>query len=83
MRKPETQRIVVTLPDNVYRALKKVAAYEEVPQAAIVRHALVEWLRGQGVLVQDNVFWGGSRYVPRPRGEDENEEGQKVAVVAG
>jgi hypothetical protein len=73
MKKQETQRILVTLPEHVYNHLKRLSAVEEVPMAAIMRHALVEWMKEQGIKVRDDVVWGGARYTPQENPEDEGE----------
>jgi type IV secretory pathway VirB3-like protein len=70
VKKEETTRIIITLPETVHTALKRIAAVEDVPMAAIVRYALIEWMHDQGLKVQDNVFWGGARYSPNIKDED-------------
>jgi len=79
MNREETHRIIVTLPGPVHAALKRISAAEEVPMAAIMRHALVEWMRSQGIKVRDDIVWGGARYTPP---SEEEEPGQSVAVSA-
>jgi hypothetical protein len=79
MNREESHRIIVTLPGHVHVALKRISAAEGVPMAAIMRYALVEWMRGQGIKVRDDIVWGGARYVP-PK-DDEAEPGQPVAVA--
>lgn len=70
--KTESTRIVITLPDHVHDALKRLAKVEDVPMSAIMRHALVVWMQERGMKVRDDIVWGGARYNPSNKDDTAN-----------
>ncbi len=74
-------RIGVTLKGKLARAFKAEASKTLAPDATLARMALVEYLRNRGHDVTEDdaeVEWGGHR---RAASDDENEQGEVVAVA--
>lgn len=54
-------RIIVTLTDEMYIALKRQASNLKMPIAALVREAVRSYLVDQGENIETDVIWGGRR----------------------
>jgi hypothetical protein len=72
----KTQRIVITLPYDMYLALKKLAEDNSRPMAEEARLGIESHLHKHGRKVSGTIAWGG------PRADQDIDEGQQAAVVA-
>ena len=74
-KKEKSHRAVMTLPDNMYQAIKTHAKRSNAPISAVLRHAVEQWLLAQGDEVENNVTWGGYRR------HDDDEDDRAVGGV--
>ena len=82
MKKEETHRILITLPESMYAALRRISVAEDVPMAAIIRYALEQWMREQGIKVRDDIVWGGAQYTPKRQEESDTDERPEVMEMS-
>jgi predicted transcriptional regulator len=55
-------KVGITLPEDMFQALQKIAEDEDKVISYIVRRALAEYLlRNYGITVQHKMDWGGKR----------------------
>ena len=55
------QRIVISMSDDMLRALKRQMKRQNKTMSAIVREALAAWLEQYGDIVDPGIAWGGFR----------------------
>ncbi len=55
------QRIVISMSDDMLRAVKRQMKRQNKTMSAIVREALSAWLEQFGDFVEPSITWGGYR----------------------